>query len=206
MIATGRIVDGGATRRLLVTLAAGIGLALGLLLCGQAAWIHAKAAVAQVLLDQAFARSVAEGRPVKPWAWLDTWPVARISVPRLGAAAVVLAGDSGQALAFGPGHVPGTPEAGDPGTAVYAAHRDTHFAFLGAVRASDEVLVQRHDGRHQRFVVEDMRVVPWNASGIDAQAAGRWLVLSTCWPLDGRTDGPWRYVVTARAVDDRMAD
>lgn len=206
MIAIDRIPQGGAAGRLLVTVAAAIGLILGLALCGQAAWIHAKAAVAQVLLDQAFARSVAEGRPVKPWAWLDTWPVARITVPRLGEAAVVLAGDSGQALAFGPGHVPGTPEAGEPGTAVYAAHRDTHFAFLGAVRIGDEVMVERRDGRRQRFVVDDMRVAPWNASGIDAQASGRWLVLATCWPLDGRTEGPLRYLVTARAVDDRMAD
>ena len=33
-------------------------------------------------------------------------------------------------MAFGPGHVERTAEPGGAGTAVYAAHRDTHFAFL----------------------------------------------------------------------------
>ncbi|WP_204322422.1 hypothetical protein, partial [Streptococcus pneumoniae] len=58
-------------------------VALGLVLCGQGAWIHVKAATAQAMLDSAFGRSMREGRPVKPWSWLDTWPVARISLPRL---------------------------------------------------------------------------------------------------------------------------
>ena len=52
----------------------------GAVLMGQAAWIHVKARVAQVLLEQAFARSIATGAPVKPWSWADTWPVARIEV------------------------------------------------------------------------------------------------------------------------------
>ena len=43
------------------------------------------------------------GRPVKPWSWADTWPVARIIVPRIGRSAIALAGASGQALAFGLG-------------------------------------------------------------------------------------------------------
>ncbi|QCI66440.1 class GN sortase [Phreatobacter stygius] len=194
--------DGGALWRLLRVGPAFACLALGLVLCGQAAWIHIKAATAQVLLDHAFVRSIREGQPVKPWPWLDTWPVARISVPRLGQDAIVLAGDSGQALAFGPGHVPGTPPAGEAGTAVYAAHRDTHFAFLGDVRVGDEIAVLRADGGRFRFVVDGARVVRWDASGIDAGAAGRWLVLATCWPLDGKIDGPLRYVVSARAIED----
>jgi len=91
----------------------------GLTLIGQGAWIHAKAALAQVLLDRAFAQTVATGENVKPWSWADTWPVARIDVPRLGARTIVLHGSSGQALAFGPGHVERTPDAGEPGIAVY---------------------------------------------------------------------------------------
>ncbi|WP_164066739.1 sortase domain-containing protein, partial [Serratia marcescens] len=67
---------------------------------------------------------------------------------------VALAGDSGQALAFGPGHLPGTPQAGDEGTAVYAAHRDTHFDFLGQVRTGDAIDVLRADGRRVRFIVD----------------------------------------------------
>jgi sortase A len=174
---------------------------LGLVLFGQGVWIHAKALLAQVLLERAFAATLASGHPVKPWRWADTWPVARIEVPRLHRAAIVLAGASGQALAFGPGHVERTADAGEPGTAVFAAHRDTSFAFLGEVRLGDEIRVTRRDGRTFRFRVTGTSVVRWDASGIDPHADGRNLVLATCWPLDGKLSGPLRYLVHAELVD-----
>ena len=156
---------------------------LGVVLFGQGIWIHAKALLAQVLLERAFAASLAGGHAVKPWPWADTWPVARITVPRLHKSAIVLAGSSGQALAFGPGHVARTPDVGEPGVAVYAAHRDTHFAFR--VTGTD--------------------IVRWDASGIDADASGQQLVLSTCWPLDAIVSGPLRYVVRAEIAQDISA-
>ena len=172
----------------------------GLILFGQGAYIHAKARLAQVLLERAFNETIATGHPTKPWSWADTWPVARIEVPRLAAHAIVLAGGSGQALAFGPGHLERTPEAGEPGTAVYAAHRDTHFAFLRQVEAGDEIIVTRRDGATARFRATHMEVVRWDSSGIDPAAPGRHLALVTCWPLDSAIPGPLRYVVYADLV------
>src|SRR5258708_22283979 len=93
----------------------------GLVLFGQGIYIHAKALVAQVLLQRAFAETIAGGHPVKPWSWADTWPVARIEVRRLHASAIVLAGSSGQALALRPGHVQLTAHARAPGAAGYSA-------------------------------------------------------------------------------------
>ena len=122
----------------LPTAAAAILALLGVVLFGQGAWMHAKARLAQALLESAFGTSLTTGQAVKPWSWADTWPVARIEVPRLHKSAIVLEGSSGQALAFGPGHVERTPAAGEPGTAVYAAHRDTSFAFLGDVQVGVE--------------------------------------------------------------------
>lgn len=180
--------------------AAALGL-VGLVLVGQGAWIYAKALLAQVLLERAFAATLAGGAVVKPWPWADTWPVARVELPRLGAGAVVLHGSSGQALAFGPGHVPATPAAGEDGTAVFAAHRDTHFAFLRDVRIGDDILVTRADGVRLRFRVDRTAVVRWDISGIDAQADGRALVLATCWPFEAKTPGPERYVVHAGMVE-----
>lgn len=171
--------------------------ALGLLLVVQGGWVHAKAALAQVLLERAFARSVETGRPERPWPWADTWPEARIEIPRLGLSQVVLAGDSGQALAFGPGHLPGTPEAGEDGMAVYAAHRDTHFRGLGGIAAGDTIRVVRRDGQAFAFRVTGTEVVRWDASGLDPRQPGRRLVLATCWPLDAVTPGPLRYLVRA---------
>jgi sortase A len=174
---------------------------IGLILFGQGAYIHAKALVAQVLLERAFEKSIVNGHATKPWSWADTWPVARIEVKRLRASTIVLAGSSGQALAFGPGHVERTPEAGERGVAVYSAHRDTHFAFLKNVVIGDEIDVTRHDGRTFRYRVDATSVVRFDASGIDSLAGGHQLVLSTCWPFDALTQGPERYLVHATMVE-----
>ena len=185
--------------------AAAILCVLGLVLFGQGLWIHAKALLAQVLLNRAFAATLASGQNIKPWSWADTWPVARIDVPRLHEHAIVLEGSSGQALAFGPGHVERTPAAGEPGTAVYSAHRDTHFAFLRRVRIGDEVRVTRRDGTVLDFRVRRLSVERWDASGIDANADGRWLVLATCWPFDAKFSGPLRYLVHAEMAVDGVS-
>jgi sortase A len=173
---------------------------IGLILFGDGAYIHAKAWLAQVLLERAFATSVATGRPAKPWSWADTWPVARIEVKRIGASAIVLAGTSGQALAFGPGHVEHTAEAGERGIAVYAAHRDTHFRFLKNVAVGDEIEVTRSDGKQFRYRADGSSVVRFDASGIDPATQGYELVLSTCWPFDAVTPGPERYILHATLI------
>lgn len=173
---------------------------VGVALIGKGAMIYAKAIVAQILLERAFDRSLASGQPVKAWSWADTWPVARIEVPRIGASAIVLKGGSGAALAFGPGLLDGTPAPGEPGSSVIAAHRDTQFSFLRDVRPGDRIRVTRGDGAIYWFRIDDARVVRWDASGIDPHADGHWLVLSTCWPLDAVTSGDLRYVVRARMV------
>ncbi len=176
----------------------------GLALLGEGLWITAKAQLAQVLLDRAFAQSIVTGRPVKPWRWADTWPIARISVPRLQASSIVLAGSSGQALAFGPGHLDQTPEPGERGTAVFAAHRDTHFRFLGDLRVGDKIKVTRDDGITFTYEMTGSEIVRWDSSNIDAGANGYNLALATCWPLDGKLSGPMRYVVHARLKPTAM--
>lgn len=145
---------------------------VGLILFGDGAYIHAKAWLAQVLLERAFTEGIASGQPTKPWSWADTWPVARIEVKRIGASAIVLAGSSGQALAFGPGHVEQTADAGERGVAVYAAHRDTHFHFLRDVAIGDAIEVTRSDGKHFHYRADSSAIVRFDASGIDPHAQG----------------------------------
>ena len=174
---------------------------IGLILFGQGAYIHAKALAAQVLLERAFEKTIATGHETKPWPWADTWPVARIEVKRLHARAIALAGSSGQALAFGPGHVERTPDAGERGVAVYSAHRDTHFAFLKSVITGDEIEVTRSDGKRFRYRVDATSIVRFDASGIDPLADGYHLVLSTCWPFEALTPGPERYLVHATMIE-----
>jgi sortase A len=191
--------DGGM--RGLLPLAAALLLAIpALVFIGQGLAIHAKAILAQILLDRAFTRSLEQNAPVKPWSWADTWPVAKVEMDGIGLEAIVLKGGSGQALAFGPGHLEGTALPGEEGTAVIAAHRDTHFAGLADVRLGDEIRLTRADGVMVWFRVTAISVAPWDASGIDPQAEGRWLVLSTCWPFGSSEPGPLRFLVKAQMI------
>jgi sortase A len=174
----------------------------GLVLFGQGVYIHAKALLAQVLLQRAFAETIQTGHAIKSWSWADTWPVARIEVKRLHASAIVLAGSSGQALAFGPGHVELTPDAGERGVAIYSAHRDTHFRFLKDVAIGDDIVITRSDGKVFRYRTDSSSVVRFDAPGIDPLSSGTELVLSTCWPFDAVTPGPMRYLLHATLIED----
>jgi len=173
---------------------------VGIILFGDGAYIHAKAWLAQLLLERAFDSSVATGLAIKPWSWADTWPIARIEVKRIGASAIVLAGTSGQALAFGPGHIDQTVDAGERGSVVYAAHRDTHFRFLRNVVIGDVIEVTRRDGKHFRYRADSSAVVRFDASGIDPATKDFELVLATCWPFDAITSGPERYILHATLI------
>jgi sortase A len=89
---------------------------------------------------------------------------------------------------------------GEKGVAVFAAHRDTHFAFLGEVKPGDEVIVETASGP-RTFRVTHSEVVRWNVSGIHPHAGETpRIALVTCWPLDAKVRGPMRYVVWASAV------
>lgn len=198
--------DRGRRRRVVVRGDAAALVAAGLALTGHGLWIHAKAALAQALLSRAFAATLAHGEPVRPWPWADTWPVARLSVPRLRAEAIVLAGSHGQALAFGPGQLEGTPPAGERGVTVFAAHRDTHFDFLKKITPGDTIIVTRSDGRTIRYRAGAGAVVRFDAAGIDPLAAGSHLVLATCWPFDAVTPGPLRYLLWATPTSNEGAE
>ncbi len=171
--------------------------ACGLLLIGQGAIIPAKAWLAQILLERAFEESLASHRPAKAWPWADSWPVARIRVPRLGVEEIVLSGGSGEALAFGPTLLPGGGRLGERGTAVFAAHRDTHFRFLGALRPGDVIEIEEINGHTLRYHAGTAAVVRYDAFGVDRHAARPSIAMVTCWPIGGTGRGPLRYVVRA---------
>jgi sortase A len=173
-------------------------MAIGLVTTGKALWIKSKAVVAQVLLERAFDETVRTGQSTRPWSWADTHPVAVIRSPRLNQRAIVLSNASGEAMAFGPGHVAETPSPGEPGTSVIAAHRDTHFRFLQHLQPGDTLHVTRRDGKTYTFIVTGSRIVPWDRPDIAINAPGRNLALATCWPFNAITPGPLRYVVVAR--------
>lgn len=170
-------------------------LLAALLLAANAAWLPAKAALAQVLLHDSWQQALADGGTHRPWPWADTHAVARLLQPRLGISQVVLAGDSGRPLAFGPGWAESSARPGDAGTTVISGHRDTHFRWLQHLRDGDRVRLETTQGLRDYLVagrrVADSRSERLATSGHDQ------LLLVTCWPFNATAPrGSLRYVVT----------
>jgi sortase A len=168
---------------------------------GHGLYIHAKAQLAQVLLHAAWERTHATGIATKPWPWADTHPVARLIAPGQDADVLVLAGASGRTLAFGPGHLDGSAQPGDPGNAVITAHRDTHFRFLKDAGPGDLIVVERADGASRHFRIRKSYVAYARDLKLPRDALVPTLTLVTCYPFDAlNPGGPLRYVVVAEAA------
>ena len=170
--------------------------AAGLVLLAQGLWIPAKAQVAQILLERAFERSVATGEPQKPWPWADTVPVARVEAERLHVSEIVLAGGSGQAMAFGPAELTGLPR----DVRVLAGHRDTHFRFMRDLRQGDTLSLHGVDGSRVRYRIVGFATVRWDRFAYPVMPARPLLALATCYPFDARHHGPLRRVAWAERI------
>jgi len=173
-------------------------LGAGGALLGQRAYMEAKALLAQRLIERAFAVHLRDGRPHRPWSWADTYPIAVLTLDRLGIRRSVLSGASGTSLAFGVGHIDGTALPNAPGNCVLAGHRDRAFAFLEQVRPRD-VLRLRAAGSVRDYIVDGAVVVARTDFQTTQTTGQDRLTLVTCYPFGGLLRSPWRYVVTATA-------
>ncbi len=167
----------------------------GLVLVVLGSWIPAKAVLAQVLIEQAWLRSMAENKAVKPWPWMDTWPVGRLRVPEHGVSLIAMSGTSGQALAFGPG-LQSENFTDNTSTVVMAGHNDTHFGFLEDLKLGSRIQLEL-PAQTRHFTVSGIAVMDVRDGPAMVEGSGR-LVLITCYPFSvAATNGPLRYVVTA---------
>ena len=162
-------------------------------------WIPAKAELAQWLLERSWSEVRAGARWSPPWPWADTQAVARLTVPAHNIRQLVLAGDSGRNLAFGPALQVGLSSH----DLVISGHRDTHFAFLKNLQPGDRISLETvNDLREYEVlyseVVDTSRHTLVIEPGVDR------LSLVTCYPFDAiTTGGPLRYVVTALPISSR---
>lgn len=190
-------------RRLSYAVAAAAALA-GIGVAGSALWTPAKAVLGQHLIAQAYASAQARpaGESVRPWAWADIAPMAKLRFPSLdGAERIVLDHASGEAMAWGPGWIRGSAPLGEPGLSGIAAHRDTHFALLEGVEKGDLIELETVDGVKAQYQVLRGEVVDSRTWRLPAIVDGPdLLALSTCWPFDALQIGPMRYVVFAARV------
>lgn len=165
---------------------------------GQATYIHSKAVLAQLLLETAWQQTLENDSNVKPWPWADTWPIARLSVPRLDLHRIVLAGANGSALAFGPGHLFNSAPFEARGNSLIAGHRDTHFAFLRELETGDTVTLHRRDGAIDHYRVDRILIADEHDSEQFYNVRQKQLTLITCYPFTAFIPGgPLRYVVVA---------
>ena len=172
-----------------------------------AGWIQGKAIIAQQLLDYSWQKTqaYADGEVTnnhKPWPWADTWPIAKLSVPRLGIEQIVVAGDSGSSLAFAPGHAYASVAPGEDGLTMISAHRDTHFRFLQTLNIDDRLLLESRD-KTTTYRITRFQVVDSDSYTLAARAKENMLVLVSCYPFDAITQGgSQRFLVFATEHQD----
>ena len=178
-------------------------LGLGLWQFGSGIRIHAKAQLAQVLISQAWQKTLQEQTPVKPWSWADTWPVARLRWQD-EVDLFVLAGVNGASLPFGPG----MDEQSAEGNILLAGHQDTHFAFLADIQLDDRLTLTDKQGQERVYRVQSREVIDSRVATLQPDRSrdkdNPALLLVTCYPFNALLPGgPLRFVV--RAVPESSA-
>lgn len=186
-------------QNMLLNVAIVLSLSIGMWHLGSAIWIFSKAYVATFLIDDAW-QHTKESRAIhKPWSWADTWPVAKIEIPAVGLNEIVLSGDSGATLAFGPGLSNAGAQLDDEGIKLISGHRDTHFSKLKNVNVDDEIRIETKNG-DRRYKVVDMKVEDSRTYAINP-TVDNGLVLSTCYPFNSMSAGGYeRFVIRAREL------
>jgi sortase A len=177
-------------------------LSAGACLAGRAAYLHAKAELASVLIHRAWEQSAHSGESQKPWPWADTHPVARLQIPRLRYDEIVLDAATPRALAFGPALLPSGARPGKSGNVVLAGHRTSWFRPLAGIARGDRIQIEWYDSRRGRlcqrtYEVTLIEVVEPQDMNLLAPMTADALTLITCYPFGSSPSSPRRYVVQA---------
>ena len=156
-------------------------------------WIQGKGVLGQWLMERSWTAGAQSGPVKSPWPGARTRPAARLFVPELELDRLVVEGVATPNLAWGPGI-----ETGPNGHVLIAAHRDTHFRFLGDLEQGHRIELEQPAGVIKNWRVQESRIVDARTTRLDMHAPGPLLTLVTCWPLDAiESGGPLRLVVSA---------
>jgi len=159
-------------------------------------YIQGKAILAQHLIKDSWEKSVETKVLHKPWPWADTKTVLKMYVPKFQESIYILENDSGESLAFGPGHSKGSFMPGQNGTIMLSAHRDTHFEFLKDMNIDDEIVLYDITNQEHRYKITHTKIIDTKTDKLGIYMGNEELVLVTCWPFDTLiAGGSERYVV-----------
>jgi len=174
-----------------------MGIFAGLICIAAGMGIELKAEAAQILLRYSWFKSQKSGEQVRPWPWFDGAVLGRLTVDRLGVDLIILEGDSGAILAFGPGRNQASAQlVSEKGNCVLSGHRDTSFAFLQKLIVGDIICIESGSGRKKCYSVKSLHVI--DRDNLYLETEGDLLTLITCYPFEAVMPGSEkRYVVSA---------
>ena len=174
-------------------------ISVGVIIFTYANWLQMKAVVAQVLIEQAWEETLENPDQFHtPWAWADFWPVAKLTVAN-NDSVYVLSSASGQALAFGPGHMRESIKPGDFGQVMIAGHKDSHFSFLESAQVGDALQLEGLS-KEVTYSITSLDIIDSSKNKLPI-ADNDELLLITCYPFNSlQMNGPLRLVVTANRI------
>jgi sortase A len=174
-------------------------------LTGRAAYLHAKARFAGILIRRAWEQSTQSGEPRAPWPWADTHPIAQLRIPRLDYDEIVLDGATPRTLAFGPALLMSGAAVGKPGNVVLAGHRTSWFRPLEKIVQGDRIQIAWFDTRRRgvyerTYAVDLIQVAEPQDVTLLAPTSEDALTLVTCYPFGSSPHSPLRYMVRASPI------
>jgi sortase A len=169
---------------------------------------------AVVLVEARFARTLPAPPPItvtqtvvgeadRPRSALPTrgaW-LARLALPSLDLATVVLDGSDDGTLRRGAGHIEDTPYPGQPGNIGIAGHRDTIFRPLRHVQVGDPLELTTADRIYRYHVTKTLIVNPEDVYVLDPTSLPT-VTLVTCYPFEFIGHAPRRFIVQAELVGE----
>lgn len=173
----------------------------GVYLFSQGIYMDVKAKVAQVLISFSWNQRVDDRPPTKPWWWADTRAIAKLEVTRLNQILYVMQDDSGESLAFGPGHLSQSAKPTENGHVMIAGHRDSHFKFLQDLKLGDTIDTSNYTTQSKRYRVNNISIIDSSKQQLNLLDQDQ-LTLITCYPFDDFIPGgPLRMIVHAQPID-----
>lgn len=188
-------------------LVCGLILFAGVGLTGRAAYLHAKADLAGILIRHAWQQAVQSGQSPAPWPWADTHPVARLRIPQLKYDEIVLEGATPRTLAFGPAHMLDGVSFGKPGNLLLAGHRTSWFEPLKNISRGDRMEMEWFDARRggvqdRTYIVTKIQIVQPQDLALLEPTEEDALTLITCYPFGHSPYSPQRFIVRAAPLDE----
>lgn len=189
----------------LVRILLALALVAGTALTTRALYLHAKANLAGVLIRRAWNARIERGESRPPWPWADTYPIARLRIPRLHYDEIVLEGANARTLAFGPARLLSGTAFGEPGNLQLAGHRTSWFRPLQSIAPGDTIDLEWFDARrgrlqHRSYTVNMTQVVSAQDVTLLAPTPTDALTLITCYPFGPSPRSPQRFIVRASPI------